>query len=129
MPGTTCIQTPSFPFIISVHQVMINGKMPRSKIKLMELIKILEQLDRIERIVKTGKNVLTIEEAVEYTGISRSYLYKLTASGEIPFSKPRGKMIYFSKEKLDNWLLNNPSKSKAQIEQEALEYAFRNRRK
>lgn len=94
----------------------------------MEILKILEQLDRIERIVKTGKNVLNMDEAVDYTGISRSYLYKLTAKGDIPFSKPRGKMIYFSKEKLDDWLLSSPSKSKAEIQQEALNYTFRNRR-
>lgn len=94
----------------------------------MEAIKILEQLDRIERLVRSNKNVLTIEEAAEYTGISRSYLYKLTATGEIPFSKPRGKMIYFSKEKLDTWLLTNSRKSKGEIQQEALTYAFKNKR-
>ena len=94
----------------------------------MEMLKILEQLDRIERLVRSHKNVLNFEEASEYTGISRSYLYKLTANGDIPFSKPRGKMIYFSKEKLDDWLLSSPSKSKAEIQQEALNYTFRNRR-
>ena len=31
---------------------------------------------------------------------SRSYLYKLTASGNIPHSKPNGKMIFFEKRKL-----------------------------
>ena len=92
------------------------------------MLKILEQLDRIERLVRSHKNVLNFEEASEYTGISRSYLYKLTANGDIPFSKPRGKMIYFSKEKLDDWLLSSPSKSKAEIQQEALNYTFRNRR-
>lgn len=94
----------------------------------MDSIQILEKLDRIERMVRTNKSVLTIEEASDYTGISRSYLYKLTANGEIPFSKPRGKMIYFSKEKLEEWLLANPSKSKAEIQQEALNYTLRKRR-
>lgn len=94
----------------------------------METIKILERLERIERLVRTQKNVLTIDEASEYTGISRSYLYKLTANNDIPFSKPRGKMIYFSKEKLDAWLLTNSSKSRHEIQQEALNYTLRNRR-
>lgn len=95
----------------------------------MDSIQILEKLDRIERMVRTNKSVLTLEEASDYTGISRSYLYKLTANGEIPFSKHRGKMIYFSKEKLDKWLLTNPSKSRSEIQQEALNYTFQNRRK
>ena len=34
-------------------------------------------------------------------------LYKLTSGKEIPHYKPRGKMIYFAKEDLDEWLLQN----------------------
>lgn len=94
----------------------------------MNELKILEQLDRIENLVRTSKNVLSLEEASDYTGISKSYLYKLTARSEIPFSKPRGKRIYFSREKLDDWLLSNQSKSRGKIKSEALDYAFRNRK-
>ena len=36
-----------------------------------------------------------------------SMLYKLTSGKEIPHYKPRGKMIYFAKEDLDEWLLQN----------------------
>lgn len=42
-----------------------------------------------------------------YIGISESMLYKLTSGKEIPHYKPRGKMIYFAKEDLDEWLLQN----------------------
>lgn len=94
----------------------------------MDTLKIMEQLDRIEKMIRAGKTVMSLEEASEYTGISRSYLYKLTAKGEIPFSKPRGKMIYFSKEKLDQWLLSDARKSKNELKTEALDYTFRNRR-
>jgi hypothetical protein len=55
-------------------------------------------------------------------------MYKLTARGEIPFSKPRGKLIFFSREKLDNWLLNNSHSSKDEIKRGAVEYTFRNKR-
>jgi len=95
----------------------------------METLKILEQLDRIEKLLRANKNVLSFDEASDYTGISRSYLYKLTASGEIPFSKPRGKMIFFSREKLDAWLLRNERKSKSDIQSEAITYAFRNKKR
>jgi len=91
----------------------------------MNKLKILEQLDRIERIVRGNKKVLSFDEACEYSGISRSYMYKLTARGEIPFSKPRGKLIYFDKDKLDQWLLSHQSKSKDEIQNEALDYVFR----
>ena len=42
---------------------------------------ILERLDRLERMITANKEVLTFEETWDYTGISRSYLYKLTAAG------------------------------------------------
>ncbi len=67
----------------------------------MNELKMLEQLDRIEKLVRAQKAVLTFDQACDYTGISRSYMYKLTARGEIPFSKPKGKLIFFSRE---NWI-------------------------
>ncbi len=94
----------------------------------MNELKILEQLDRIEKMVRAHKNVLTFDQACDYTGISRSYMYKLTASGEIPYSKPKGKLIFFSREKLDDWLLQNNHSSKDEIKQQAVDYAFRNKR-
>jgi len=54
-----------------------------------------------------NKEVLTFEETCDYTGISRSYLYKLTASGNIPHSKPNGKIIFFEKRRLNEWLLQH----------------------
>lgn len=94
----------------------------------MDNIKIDERLDRIEKLLLSNKTVLNFEEACDYTGLSRSYMYKLTASGEIPHSKPNGKIIFFSKEKLDNWLLKNQRKSASEIEQDALSYVLKNKR-
>ncbi|AWX45853.1 hypothetical protein HME9304_02883 [Flagellimonas maritima] len=90
---------------------------------------ILERLDRLERLLTAHKEVLTFEETCDYTGISRSYLYKLTASGNIPHSKPNGKLIFFEKAKLNTWLLQNSRKSISEIETEALNYTFKNKRR
>jgi len=73
----------------------------------MDKIFIDERLDRIERLLTANKEVLTFEETCDNTEISRSYLYRLTASGNIPHSNPNGKMIFFEKEKLNKWLLKN----------------------
>ena len=94
----------------------------------MDLSVIMERLDHIEKMIRSNKNVLNVEEAVEYTGLSRSFLYKLTAKGEIPFSKPRGELLYFSREKLDQWLLSNEQKSNKELNSEAVEYSFRRKR-
>ena len=98
------------------------------KINTMDYLELTERLDRIERLLVAHKEVLTFEEASEYAGISRSYLYKLTASKDIPHSKPNGKMIFFEKKKLNEWLLRNQRKSNQEIEREALNYTFKNRK-
>ncbi len=93
----------------------------------MNSINLDERLARIEKLLISNKKVLTFDEACDYTGISRSYLYKLTSSGGIPFSKPNGKIIFFSKEKLNQWLLQNMSKSSKEVEEEALSYTLKNK--
>ena len=77
---------------------------------------ILERLDRLEKLLIANKKVLTFEETCDYTGISRSYLYKLTAAGNIPHSKPNGKLIFFQRKKIAKWLLQNERKPIREIE-------------
>jgi excisionase family DNA binding protein len=65
------------------------------------------------------KKILNLDELATYTGISKSYLYKLTSQGIIPHSKPFGKMIFFDKEEIDKFLLSNKIKLASEIETEA----------
>ena len=74
----------------------------------MEHLKIIdERLANIETMLLSNKTVLTFEEAALYTGLSKSYLYKLTSTGGIPCYKPSGKILYFNKPELDEWMLQN----------------------
>ncbi|UNY97765.1 helix-turn-helix domain-containing protein [Zhouia spongiae] len=93
----------------------------------MDNIKLQEKLDRIESLLLGSKKVLTLEEACHYTGISRSYLYKLTSAGIIPHSKPNGKMIFFDIDRLNQWLLRNDRKSKSELQKQALDYVLKKR--
>lgn len=68
---------------------------------------ILKKLEGIEKAILSQKEVLTFEEVCSYTGLSRSFLYKLTCTNKIPHSKPFGKMLYFDRQELNNWLLQN----------------------
>ena len=81
-----------------------------------------EQLIRIESLLSNQKKVLTFDEAAKYSGISKSYLYKLTSNGSVPHSKPNGKQIYFDREELEFWLLSNKIKDRAAIERDAISY-------
>ena len=88
---------------------------------------LIERLERIEKGVMLQKNVLTFEEGVLFTGLAKSYLYKLTASGKIPYYKPSGKLIYFDRSELERWMLRNPIKTADEIEQQAVNYCHTNR--
>ncbi len=84
---------------------------------------ILKKLTTIENLLKgQAEKPLAFNEAAQYLDISKSYLYKLTSSNKIPHYKPQGKRLYFSKSELDTWLLRNPVKSTADIEQKADDY-------
>ena len=63
---------------------------------------------QVNRIYLIFNRLVTKKFLVDTSvGISESMLYKLTSGKEIPHYKPRGKMIYFAKEDLDEWLLQN----------------------
>ena len=55
--------------------------------------------------------VLTFEQGCNYLGYAKSYVYKLTSSGVLPYSKPNGKSIFFDREKLEAWMLSNGTHS------------------
>ena len=76
-------------------------------------------------IIDTTKEVLTSEEATKYMGISKSYLYKLTMRQEIPHYKPKGKMVYFNRRELEQWLQSNRVSTDEEIEQKAQSYCLR----
>lgn len=63
-----------------------------------------ERLKSIEETLYTRKDILNMKEVCQYLDISQSLLYKLTCSGEIPHFKPRGKMIFFEKKELIEWI-------------------------
>lgn len=62
------------------------------------------------------KALLTIEEVCLYTGLSKSYLYKMTSKNIIPYYKPQGKKIYIDRLELETWLKRNRIKSIEEIE-------------
>lgn len=66
------------------------------------------------------KEIFDFNESVDYLGVSKSFLYKLTSRRGIRFSKPNGGKIYFRKIDLDAYMLSNEQKSKLEIEEEIL---------
>lgn len=63
--------------------------------------------DKLSIIAASVKEVMTLDEAAIYLGVSKSHLYKLTSSKKIPHYKPSNKLIFFKRVELEAWALSN----------------------
>ena len=89
------------------------------------LLKMESQDNRIkvlEHLIFDAKDVLTLEEAAIFMGISKSSLYKMTHKHELPFYRPNGKLIYFEKSELVKWMRQNRSMSVEEIKESAVQH-------
>ncbi len=50
------------------------------------------------------KEFLNFKEILELLGVSRSTLYKLSASGKIPHYKPTGGKLFFKRTEVLDWV-------------------------
>ena len=83
---------------------------------------IFNELKELKKIIQNQnifkKEILSLKEAAIYLEISKSTLYKMTYDNRISHYKPSGKLIYFKKDELDQYLLKNKVKSNEELETE-----------
>ena len=83
--------------------------------------KVLEKLEIIENNLINTKAVLNLEEVCQLTGISKSTMYKLTSTREIPHYK-KVKHLIFDRLEIEAWMKSNPIVTREQTEQQASTY-------
>lgn len=81
--------------------------------------KLQKRVTDLENVLNVAKDVMNLEEAALFTGMSKSSLYKLTHRQVIPHYKPNGKLIYFEKTELLNWMRQNRISSSTEIGEKA----------
>lgn len=69
-----------------------------------------------------AKNVLTLEDVALLTGLSKSHLYRLTCTHQIPYYRPNGKQIYFDRSEVEAWMKQNRVATIKETEQQAIAY-------
>ncbi len=74
---------------------------------------------KLNAILASTKDVLTLQEAADYMGCSLSHLYKLTSQGKITYYKPQNKLAYIKKSELNDWLCTNRQSSSNEIKSKA----------
>ena len=84
-----------------------------------EIRKLEERVAKLEKCLAADKEVMNLEEAALFMNVSKSLLYKLTSRKEIPHYKPNGRVVYFERMELLNWLRQNPVKTEQQLDAEA----------
>lgn len=83
--------------------------------------KILDALKIIhDNTLLAAKNVLTFEDVVALTGFSKNYIYQLMSRKVIPYSKPGGRKVFFSRKAIEEWLMSNPISSDGMMSNEAV---------
>lgn len=105
-----------------------NSPSQLQKKNIMELTKIEEQLRRIEQLTLIGaKDALTVDEVVIYTGLKKSYIYKLVHLRQIPYyKKAGGGKTYFRKQEIEEWMLHQRVSTQDELAVQAAAYTLNN---
>ena len=82
-----------------------------------------EQLDRIEKYsMIAAKSMLNIKEAAIILGMTVEGVRYLARNNTLHYYKPNVHRLYFKKSELEDWMMQNRSKSMTEIESEAAAY-------
>lgn len=84
-----------------------------------KIVELQERVKRLENLCYTTKEVLTLEEASAFLGIAKSTLYKMTHTGVLPYFKPAGKLIFFEKQALLEWVRGAKALSEEELREQA----------
>ena len=84
-----------------------------------------ERLERLERLVMLGtKNVLNTSEVALLLNLSEDRVRHLVHDREIPHYKQGGR-LYFSKQEIEQWQMQNRIATNAELNEKADFYNFK----
>ena len=101
------IEKQVFKFCNEIMKQVVNIKSKNQSV-------IYQNHENLQTNPKPKKEIFTIDDLVEYSGLSRSSIYKKTMNREIPHYKVNRK-LYFNYEEIKNWFLSNKIESRDEI--------------
>lgn len=88
-----------------------------------DLLAIVSDLEeRVAKLESSSKTTLLIGDVAAMTGLSRSHIYKLTCTNQIPYYKPNGKHLYFDRSEIEAWLKRGKGMTNDEARQIATKY-------
>lgn len=94
----------------------------------MDTNKIEKGIEHLQKSLFAYKRVMTLPELASYIGMSEGYLHKLTAKNLIPHYQPLGKIIYFDRIEIDEWIFKSRVTDRKDIERKANSLILRRKR-
>ncbi len=70
-----------------------------------------EQKKLMSQIALNTRAIFNIPQASDFSGLSKSYLYKLIQKNKIKNSRPSGKMVFIKREDLIEFLCSGEQKT------------------
>ena len=117
-----CTHKPGSGRVANAPKPQISNKMAEQEI--------ISKLAVIERnTLLAAKNVLDIDDVATLTGLSKSHLYKLTCTRQIPYYKPNGKLMYFDRAEVEAWMKRNRVNTQEEARSDALAYIVTGKQK
>jgi predicted DNA-binding transcriptional regulator AlpA len=90
---------------------------------------VVDLLQDIKGLLTHTKKVFNIDDLVNYTGLSKSKIYKLSQLKLIPAGNNKHiRQLFFNKEEIDAWLIGDPNLSDEFLEQKFNEQLLHNRK-
>lgn len=79
-------------------------------------------------LLLSAKEIFSVSDFSIYAGFSKGYVYRLVADGALPYSKPNGKMIFFKREDVEKYLLQNVAASNLETQKKVTNYLLKTKR-
>lgn len=95
--------------------------------KIDQLLELLQQQPSVSSA--PVDEVLTIEQAAALLNVKKATLYQMVHARKIPFSKPNGRKLYFSRTELVAWIQAGRKRTNTELEADARAYTSRGKRK
>ncbi len=81
--------------------------------------KVYKELVDIKQLIENQDlELLDVKQAAEYLKLQPSYIYSLIHQKKIPYYKPLGKRVYFSRRELNEWITKSKIKSVEEVEED-----------
>jgi excisionase family DNA binding protein len=71
------------------------------------MVSFLENKPKGDIVIETIEKPLSIEEAAQFLGFKKSYIYNLVYFKKIPCYRPGGKRLFFKREDLERFAYRN----------------------